>query len=276
MGLFKHSFRVAKLLNRFGITQSWKGVRFLCYHNIFKDTDVIPNSLKPYSIHKNEFCEHLYLFKRLGINVISMDKALNILKQNEINNERHVCITFDDGYMDNFKVAWPILKKLRFGAHFFICSGFMGNNSNPSTYMGVNEIKSLVAEGGTIGSHSQNHPILTSQKYEDVVTQVTASKKMLEDIIKEDIDSFAYPNSQYNKTIIDIIRSAGYRYSFIIGLGCVKKISAYNQYIIPRNVIHGGRKAENTLMIRGGYDWACFYSKVQAAYKKNISLIDSY
>jgi peptidoglycan/xylan/chitin deacetylase (PgdA/CDA1 family) len=38
-----------------------------------------------------------------------------------------MCITFDDGYRDNFEVALPILQRHRLKATFFVASGFLGD-----------------------------------------------------------------------------------------------------------------------------------------------------
>lgn len=43
---------------------------------------------------------------------------------------RSVCLTFDDGYRDNFQTAVPILKKYNAKACFFICPGFIGKETN--------------------------------------------------------------------------------------------------------------------------------------------------
>ena len=38
---------------------------------------------------------------------------------------RAVCITFDDGYLDNFEVALPILKRYELSATFFVATGYL-------------------------------------------------------------------------------------------------------------------------------------------------------
>lgn len=57
-------------------------------------------------------------------NVLPLDNAVLLLKDGSIPS-RAACITFDDGYADNFTVALPILKKHNLTATFFISTGFL-------------------------------------------------------------------------------------------------------------------------------------------------------
>lgn len=55
--------------------------------------------------------------------VLALPHALSLLRQGALPS-RALCITFDDGYVDNLTVAAPILKKLNLPATFFISTGF--------------------------------------------------------------------------------------------------------------------------------------------------------
>jgi len=44
---------------------------------------------------------------------------------------RHVVVTFDDGYLDNFTTAYPILRSNRVPATFFVSTGFLDNPRLP-------------------------------------------------------------------------------------------------------------------------------------------------
>ena len=57
-------------------------------------------------------------------NVLALDKAVAGLKAGTL-PARSACITFDDGYADNFRIAMPILQRHALTATFFIATGFL-------------------------------------------------------------------------------------------------------------------------------------------------------
>ena len=65
-------------------------------------------------------------------------------------------ITFDDGLVDNYKVAFPILKDLGLKAYFFVMPEKVGTPG----YMNWDKIRQMRGEGMIIGSHGMTHRIL--------------------------------------------------------------------------------------------------------------------
>ncbi|CAH1747216.1 Carbohydrate esterase family protein [Thauera humireducens] len=57
-------------------------------------------------------------------NVLPLDEAVSRLRLQTL-PPRAACITFDDGYADNYTVALPILRRHGLKATFFIASGFL-------------------------------------------------------------------------------------------------------------------------------------------------------
>lgn len=57
-------------------------------------------------------------------NVLPLDKAVAALKAGTL-PARAACITFDDGYADNCRIAMPILQRHGLTATFFIATGFL-------------------------------------------------------------------------------------------------------------------------------------------------------
>lgn len=91
----------------------------LIFHRVLDKFD----HLTPYEIYREEFEWQLHILKR-NFNVLPLSKAIKLLNENNL-PANSVCITFDDGYKDNFTNALPILQKYDFNATFFIASGFL-------------------------------------------------------------------------------------------------------------------------------------------------------
>ncbi len=71
-------------------------------------------------------------------------------------------------------------------------------------------IAELVRAGFTIGAHSDRHPVLTLESVETIKREITSSKRILEERLKEPVRHFAYPNGQYNEEIRQMIAQAGF------------------------------------------------------------------
>jgi len=59
-------------------------------------------------------------------NVVSLENGLEQMRAGTLPSSS-VCITFDDGYRDNYDVALPILSALNLPATFFIATGYLGD-----------------------------------------------------------------------------------------------------------------------------------------------------
>jgi len=61
--------------------------------------------------------------------IYSIEKLVNVLKNNQIDNEgikNIAVVTFDDGYKDNYIYAYPILKKYKIPASIFLITDYVG------------------------------------------------------------------------------------------------------------------------------------------------------
>lgn len=119
---------------------------------------------------------------------------------------RAVVITFDDGLLDNYTNAYPILKEFGLKAYFFILVGRIGAEG----YMNWEQIKELRDAGMTIGSHGMTHRILTTLKKEEIEYELKASKRFLEDNLGHRVDCLSIPRGFYNKDIFRMARQVGY------------------------------------------------------------------
>jgi peptidoglycan/xylan/chitin deacetylase (PgdA/CDA1 family) len=82
---------------------------------------------------------------------------------------RPLLITFDDGHLNNYTTAFPIMQKYGFTGVLYIVANYMGADQ----YMNADQIKEMAIAGWEVGSHSISHSDLTSlepyrQRYEVV------------------------------------------------------------------------------------------------------------
>src|SRR3989338_11299150 len=92
----------------------------LMYHSISDG----PNE----SLHvkPDSFLRQMAYIKWRRYNVISLDELVEGIKSGKRFKHNTVVITFDDGYEDNYKYAYPVLRDFGFPATIFLISNYIG------------------------------------------------------------------------------------------------------------------------------------------------------
>jgi peptidoglycan/xylan/chitin deacetylase (PgdA/CDA1 family) len=78
------------------------------------------------TVSADRFEQHLQVLQKMG-NVVTLQQLADQIISNKLNRNT-IAITFDDGYIDNFTVAKPLLEKYQLPATFFIASGNVGSD----------------------------------------------------------------------------------------------------------------------------------------------------
>jgi len=141
------------------------------------------------------------------------DSGFRVVKLGETGADaaREVVLTFDDGEMNNFKFALPVLRDMGLPAYFFIIVTKVGNPG----YMSWYELRELANSGMVVGSHAMSHRILTALPLADVERELVDSKRILEDNLGAPIENLSIPRGFYNREILDIARRVGYKNIFV-------------------------------------------------------------
>ena len=90
----------------------------LTYHRVLDDVEGIVGGISVES-----FGKQIEVLSRY-FQVLRLDRASMLLSEHKL-PPRAACITFDDGYADNFENALPILEKHNIPATFFIAAGYL-------------------------------------------------------------------------------------------------------------------------------------------------------
>ena len=175
-------------------------VKTLLFHRVLERVENYPNA-----IAAAEFDLQIRELKRHH-NVIGLNRTGDIsgYRRDKVN----VLITFDDGFEDNYRVAYPILLKHGATACFFVIANCIARGEPPSfakRYMvsegsddgfrtvTANQIAEMAAAGMTIGSHSLDHSNYQKATFEQGVIDAQQAKAVLEEQLKMEIGDFAFP-----------------------------------------------------------------------------------
>ena len=147
-----------------------KFIPILAYHSL--DPSRFPNKL---AISPELFRKHMLWIKQNRCRVVGLEAcAHGAWKENFW--ERQVAITFDDGYLDNYRHAFPILQEAGLAATFFVTPEDVGKQG----FMTWEMLREMAAVPGfEIGSHSLEHKPLSDIPEQEAWTSLVASKKIL-------------------------------------------------------------------------------------------------
>ncbi len=149
---------------------------------------------------------------------IGFEDLANRLQTGQPLPPRPIIISFDDGYLNTFTCAYPILKEAGFMATTFVVSGFIGGEScwegtkeQVVPLMTRENILTMSADGFQFGGHTRTHKNLTALSPGEAENEVALGKKDLEELLQQPVYSFAYPYGDFNDQVIDLVKKCGFK-----------------------------------------------------------------
>lgn len=177
-------------------------------------------------------------YRRQGYRFVSIDEVCDIINKGRT-DQPFVCITFDDGYQDNYDIAYPILKQHEVPFVIYVTTGFIDNKLPmwwyPDEQLGINieSLKALEADPlCTIGTHTVSHPKLDTLSYEGQVKEIIQSSQNLETLFGHPIHHFSYPHGAYNADTFSIINQQSFRSVLLAWGGNIRR--GANPLMLPR------------------------------------------
>ena len=158
-----------------------------------------------------------------------------------------VCVTFDDGYQDNYATAVPSLLRHRIPAAFFVSTGFIGTTREfphdagkvPERIanMSWDDLRDMTRYGFTIGSHTVNHVNCATESAETVRRELIESLDALHRELGLDSVILAYPfggREHMTPERLALVKETGYS-------ACLSAYGGFNRGRVDRyNVLRCG------------------------------------
>lgn len=189
---------------------SLAGVPVLNYHQV---NDQYHTCLTMTTV---DFEAQMKFLREKGYNSISPTDLYNYLTKGQALPENPILITFDDGYIDNYQQAYPIMQKYGYTGTIFIITGFVGANGR---YLDWPMIEKMSKNGFSFESHTVNHKPLGHVDEATLNWELINSRATLEKHTHTPCNFIAYPEGSYNPVVLAATKAAGYVGGFTVDTG---------------------------------------------------------
>jgi peptidoglycan/xylan/chitin deacetylase (PgdA/CDA1 family) len=187
-------------------------VPILYYHRVAED--ISPEQ----GVSPITFRSQIDYLRKRKFQSIGFDDLVDYFRTGRPLPAKAMIITFDDGYLDTFTQAYPILKTAGFTATTFMVSGYIGGWSDweggqtlRAPLMNREQILTMASQGFQFGAHTRNHKKLIAIGLDEAEKEIRTGRKDLEALLQKSVESFAYPYGDFNDQIIELVKICGFK-----------------------------------------------------------------
>ncbi len=194
---------------------------------------------------------------------LGLSDALTVARTSGSEQTKPVVITFDDGYLDFYTDAFPLLDQYGFTATVFLPTAFIGSEPQPFNGMDCltwDQVRELKACGVEFGAHTVTHPQLRTMQRAAIEQEILCSKCRIEDELQSPVRSFAYPyafpeaDRPFRQLLRRILEQSGYEHGVSTIIGTADETD--DPFFMPRLPINSWDDRQLfRAKLEGGYDW---------------------
>jgi peptidoglycan/xylan/chitin deacetylase (PgdA/CDA1 family) len=215
--------------------------------------------------------------------VVTVSEYLKRVASNNLAG-REICITFDDGFKDNYLYAFPILRKHGLRATFFLTTKYIGadtlfpwmpldrgakadmlNNRERWLPLSWEEVKEMIEHGMEFGTHTHTHRAsLSKMNAEEVKREIRQSTEAFIEHTGIHPEFFSYPHGtfkDYDESHIRILRLFDYKAALTTHIG--RNGRSQNPYELKRIIVYEEDSfREFKKKVHGAYDITAILQKI--------------
>lgn len=161
----------------------------------------------PASVPVDRFRRQLDLLSRAGRTVVPLRAARG-------GRRGAVALTFDDGHLETWSTAFPMLAERGWVATVYVATDWISSGrwfEPRGRGMTWEMVAELGRSGWTVGSHSRSHARLTSLSDAALREELAGSRAVVEDRLGGPCHDFCAPYGDLDGRVLEAARAAGYR-----------------------------------------------------------------
>ena len=220
-----------KALNTNSVNLSYEdSIPVIVYHGIpYSD---LP---KKFNISIENFKDQMFSLKKAGYTAITTTDLFKYLKGEITLPPKSILVTFDDGRVDSFELADPVLKALDYKATMFVIGRYSILGERKKYYLSTDQLKEMNRDGrwdieahsydghnsyytapnvqdGHFFSHKQwidsQNSLETDAQFRDrIVNDFETVKNKLGELLNKPIQSFAFPYGDFGQNNTNFMRA---------------------------------------------------------------------
>ncbi|MGF7184797.1 peptidoglycan/xylan/chitin deacetylase (PgdA/CDA1 family) [Desulfitispora alkaliphila] len=193
-----------------------------------------PGEASSVIVDPDVFREQLKYLLAEGYETIT-DEELLLFLQGELEIEKPLLITIDDGYTNNYEYAYPILKDLGVTATIYTITSYRGQTPGYNAHFDWDQAREMY-QSGHVELQSHTHDLhyavddtpalvarLEGESEEDYRRRIRAdlkkSKLLLEEEVGTQVITISYPYGTYNDTVVEVSKELGYELGLTVRPG---------------------------------------------------------
>jgi peptidoglycan/xylan/chitin deacetylase (PgdA/CDA1 family) len=247
-----------------------RALRILTYHRV---NDHHPGDRM--TVHPLAFQRQMEHIAESGRTVLPLDAGVARLRgEGPPLPPRALCLTFDDGYHDNFEHAAPILESFGFKATIYLVTGRMVARTPIERYrtcceldsaLSWDEARELHAQGHSLGGHGRTHRELAALDAASIREEVFGCRDDLLGGFGEPPASFCYPRGSLNPAVRAVVAEAGFASAVTVFPGA--NTPSCDPLLLRRTEVSGDDDDDDfRLKVDGVFDaWHRVRQRLQAA-----------
>jgi len=234
----------------------------LCYHSIHPDSPFTSATPQVFAGHLDWIVRHC--------RVVPLQDVASIASTFARDERPAVAITFDDGYLDNYEYAFPLLNERGLTSTFFVTAGLLekdadvlgrlaglrASDADAIRPMEWHHARAMQAGQMEIGAHTYSHPNLARLPRDAAREELIRSKTIIEQRLGERVRSVAYPfgkpRRHFTAETVSLVEELGYEYACQVLFRGVR--ASDSRFRIPRFFIRGDSIKDLRAKIIGAWD----------------------
>ncbi|HWK27597.1 MAG TPA: polysaccharide deacetylase family protein [Solirubrobacter sp.] len=180
-----------------------KRVPILMYHVISAAPPGVANA--ELWVDRHVFASQMQALARAGYEAVTLRQAWDGWRTGAPLPRKPIVVSFDDGYLSQYTHAKPVLRRLGWPGVLNLEIKSIGPGG-----LTTKQIKSMLAAGWELDSHTVTHPDLTTLDDASLKRELVDSRRELHERFDVPVDFFAYPAGRFDARVEAATRAAGY------------------------------------------------------------------